>query len=230
MTLNREAFCTDTLLADIVMSGLAMFHLKYEKDIIVLEKALEKDPNNTRYTFYLAQTYRDTGKKELSLKYYQKRVAMGGWDEEVFWAKFQIALLQEQINAPKETIINAYKDAYLFRPTRAEPLYYLANYFRSIQDFKSCYEIAKIGMAIPVPEDVLFIQKWIYEYGLALECSVGAYWIELYRKCRELSLKILKLPTIPSHVRECVLRNLGFANTKLVEKVLPNSLEEKPAA
>ncbi len=204
--------------------------LKYEKDIAILEKALEKEPNSTRYTFYLAQTYKDAGKKDLSLKYYQKRIDMGGWEEEVFWSKLQVAILQEQINAPQETIINAYKDAYLFRPRRAEPLYYLANYFRSIQDFKSCYEIAKIGMAIPMPQDVLFIQKWIYEYGLTLECSVGAYWTGFYRKCKDLSLKIIETPNIPAHVRECVIRNLGFANIKLIEKVLPNNLEEKPAA
>ncbi len=34
---------------------------KYLKDALVLEEAVKEEPNNSRYVFYLAQSYRDYG-------------------------------------------------------------------------------------------------------------------------------------------------------------------------
>ena len=54
---------------------------------MILEKALrtEQDPFlRSRYTFYLARSYRDAGDKEKALESYLKRAKFGYWDEEVF--------------------------------------------------------------------------------------------------------------------------------------------------
>ncbi len=191
---------------------------KYLKDAQILEKALQEEPNNTRYMFYLAQSYRDAGDNEKALQYYQRRIDMGGWEEEVFWSKLQLGIIHQRMGAPDDTVISCYKDAYFYRPTRAEPLYYLANFMRSKSNFKGCYEVAKIGQNIPVPEDVLFLQKWMYDYGLKLECSVGAYWIGNYIDCKKLSLEMLQDPTLPEDIHQLVQRNLGFANMKLLDE------------
>ncbi len=198
--------------------------LKYEKDAKMLEQALIDEPNNTRYMFYLAQSYRDAEKPELALQYYEKRIAMGGWEEEVFWSKLQVGILHEQLKSPREKIIECYKEAFQYRPSRVEPLYYLANYLRRNNDFRGCYEVAKIGTTISVPKDVLFTQKWMYDYGILLECSVGAYWIGKYKKCQTLSHQILQNKSIPKHVEECVVRNLDFANSQLLEVALSKSM------
>ena len=63
----------------------------YRRDALVLEGGLLDDPNNTRYMFYLAQSYRDAGDFELALRYYKKRVEMGGWSEEIWYSLYQIA-------------------------------------------------------------------------------------------------------------------------------------------
>ena len=59
---------------------------KFQKDAEVLEKALAKDPTSTRNVFYLAQSYRDAGMLESAIANYERRVAMGGWDQEVLVA------------------------------------------------------------------------------------------------------------------------------------------------
>ena len=51
---------------------------KFLKDIEILEKALAKDPQNTRHTFYLAETYSILGNYRAAWKAYEKRVALGG--------------------------------------------------------------------------------------------------------------------------------------------------------
>lgn len=197
---------------------------KYEKDAAIFEEALKKEPNNSRYVFYLAQSYHDAGNYPLALKHYERRVSMGGWDQEVFWSLLKIGQLQEMLEMPSETIVRAYKNAYHYRSTRIEPLYYLVRYYSMLDDFKKGYEVSKIAESVPKSEDNLFVQAWIYDYGMALERSVCAYWLGKYKECQQLSKELLA-KELPPHIRLTVERNLGFANTKLLETIDP--LEEK---
>jgi len=56
-----------------------------------LSTALKKEPDNSRYWFYLAQSQRDAGQTEKAAKTYAKRAEMGGWDEEAWYARLQEA-------------------------------------------------------------------------------------------------------------------------------------------
>lgn len=192
---------------------------KYLKDAKILEKALQEDPNNARNMYYLAQSYRDAGKHELALEHYEKRIAMGGWDQEVFIAMLGVGPMKEALNKPADEIIQAYSKAFQFRRSRVEPLYYLANFYRRQGNFDLGYQIGKIAVTVPVSNDSLFVQQWMYDYGLALELSICAYWTEKYDECREISMEILKKENLPASIRECVQNNLGFANAKLIEKL-----------
>lgn len=194
---------------------------KYQKDAKILEAAMIDDPS-TRNQFYLAQSYRDAEMNEQALFNYQKRIAMGGWDEEVFWSYLQVGLLQETMKMTPEVIKQGYVTACNFRPTRAEPFYRLAFYNRSIGDFKGCYEAALKGLHLRSSSDLLFVEQWIYDYGLMLEYSIGAYWEGKYHESLLASLLLLKDPGLPQNVIECVERNMIWINMKLKET------QEKP--
>lgn len=191
---------------------------KYKKDAELLETALLKEPNHNRYRFYLAQSYKDAGNYPLALENYQKRIDAGGWDQEAFWAMLQKAQLQEALDKPSEEVVKSYKEAYCYRSSRIEPLYHLANYCRTKGDFEAGYRVAKIAKSMPVSDDLLFSQQWMYDYGALLELSICAYWIEKYDECQKISLKILAKEDLPDNVRDCVKRNLAFSNLKLFEK------------
>lgn len=192
---------------------------KYQKDAQILEAALEEDPTNSRYIFYLAQSYRDAGDYPSALKTYEKRVKIGGWDQEVFYSMLQIARLQEITKADPEIIMKSYYDAYHYRPGRAEPLYSLAKYYRSKNDFAAAYLVASIGRDIPMTKDVLFVEKWVYDYDMQLECSISAYWIGKYDECQKISKEILNQADLSQNIRETVEKNLGFANAKILERL-----------
>ncbi len=70
---------------------------KYLHDAETFEKALEKDPNNSRNVFYCAQSYRDANRLIKALTFYTKRSEMGGWHEEVYVALLEAAKLTERI-------------------------------------------------------------------------------------------------------------------------------------
>lgn len=191
---------------------------KYLKDIRVLQAALEKEPTNDRYMFYLAQSFHDYGDYENSIETYQKRVAMGGWDQEVFYSLWQIARMQEYLDKDTETVASAYKKAYLYRPIRAEPLNDLAKYYMLHKDFEKAYEVSSIARTIPRPSDILFVEKTAYDFDIELEYSVAAYWVGHYEESQKVNLDLLAKSNLPDEIRKLVENNLAFANKKLIEK------------
>lgn len=189
--------------------------LKYHKDAAVLEAAMLEEPKNTRYQFYLAQSYKNANELEKSLVNYRKRIDMGGWDQELFWSKYQVALLLDEMKAPLTEVVNAYYDAYASRPTRIEPLYFLANYYRRQGNLAAAYTISSLGMKIPLSKDALFVEKWMHDYGILIENTVAAYWLGKYDECMKGSLQILTIKQLPDNVRNQVQKNLQFAVEKL---------------
>lgn len=189
---------------------------KYHKDAELLEAALKEEPHNSRYAFYLAQSYKDAGEYEKAIEKYKNRIAMGGWDQELFWSQLQIGLLQELSNQEREEIIKSYTNAYLLRPSRAEPLYRLASYYRRTGNYLEGYQVALEGLKIPLSQDSLFVERWIYDYGLLLEFSICAYWLERYPEAL-LASNLIMTKEIPQNFRDCVKNNLVWINIKMKE-------------
>jgi glycosyltransferase involved in cell wall biosynthesis len=194
--------------------------LKYEKDAEILEAALKEEPNNQRYVFYLAQSYRDAGNYQRALDYYKKRIEMRGWDQEIYYSLYQIASIKEQLNYPFEEVLESYFQSFLSRPSRAEPLYRISSLYRKQGRFDQGYQIAKYAAGIRRPDDLLFVEDYVYRYGILLEQSICAYWVGNYEESHNLSLRLLEQEKLPSNVRECVRKNLEFVNVKLVEQIL----------
>lgn len=193
---------------------------KFKKDAQTLEAALQKEPNNARYVFYLAQSYRDANEHELALKNYMKRTLMGDWDQEVFWSLLQIGMLQEILEMPGEEITKSYYSASMLCPKRAEPLYRLAKYFRQKGDYFSGYLIARQGLTIPLSDDVLFVESWIYDYGLLLEYAICASGLEKYQEAQLAAYRLLG-KNLPAKIRDTVLKTLPMIEAKMGIKKLP---------
>lgn len=195
---------------------------KFKKDALILEEAIAKEPDNSRYMFYLAQSWRDYGDSAKALKYYEQREKMGGWDQEVYWSMLQQAMMKEALNYPSEEIVSAYYKAYGYRPSRSEALYRLAFYYRRKGDYAAGYVVANTAMRIPPSTDILFVEKWMNDYGLPLEYSICAYWIGQHTECLLVSQSILSKNDIPENVRDCVQRNMEFATKAICPNLAVN--------
>ena len=83
--------------------GASLDPQKPAKDAAVLEAALKEDPNNARYVFYLAQSYRDMKEwKKALLSHTVQRTTMGGFDQEVYAAYFYAAFCAEELKLDSE--------------------------------------------------------------------------------------------------------------------------------
>ena len=150
---------------------------KYERDIRLLTEDLKTDPNNGRTHFYLAQSLKDSQHFADAIKHYLRRIEIGGWYEEVWYAHYQIAKCYELLKDIELMEAWALK-AFNKHNKRAEPLYYLTKYFREhSQHHKSYYYYLK-GRYIPFPkDDLLFIEHEIYNGLFDYENTILAAYV-----------------------------------------------------
>jgi hypothetical protein len=191
---------------------------KFQDDAAALEKVLETETDPfliSRYTFYLAQSYKDCGEKEQALKNYLKRVELGYWIEEIFESYYCAAKMKQDLGYPEDEVIAAFRKAAETVPTRAEALHGAAQFCRYKSRFEEGYQFAKRGLAIPLPEHGLFVETWIYDYGLLDELGVNGYWSGHYRESLEACLKLLGGNTLPENQRARIAANARFSLEKM---------------
>jgi tetratricopeptide (TPR) repeat protein len=78
---------------------------KFKRDIRLLEQGLIDEPNNTRYVFYLGNSYRDNGDDDKALETYKKQLNMNAWHQEKYCVCISIGNIyfkkNEKANAAK---------------------------------------------------------------------------------------------------------------------------------
>lgn len=181
---------------------------KYWKNVYLLLDGLQKEPQNARYMFYLAESYRDAGDKEKALEWYLKRIEAGGWAEEVFCSKLQVGHLLRQLGRPHSLAIEAYREAHRFRPHRVEPVYYLAALYNREKRYEEAYALLKTAQSIPQPlkPDLLFHEKWISRYGLLLQLAICCDYLGYDQESQDLCSQLLAIPDLPEQLRKILLR------------------------
>jgi hypothetical protein len=160
--------------------------------------------------FYLAQSYRDAGQLERSREVYQRRAQMGGWDEEVWFSLYQIAVLSERLGAPPAEIASAYLSAYQFRPTRAEPLVRLAAFHRKRGEFSLALLYARQATRIPQPPDILFVESGVYRWDALDELSVAAWYAGAREEGAAAIRTLLAIPSLPQQLLQRATENAKF--------------------
>lgn len=188
---------------------------KFARDAAVLEAALRDDPDNARYQFYLAQSYRDSLQWERALEAYDRRAQMGGFAEEVFCARLQAARAAEKVGRSDDEIVTRLLRAHETRPTRAEALGELARFLREQGErWSLAWLFARQAASTRPPEDVLFVEREWYEWRALDEYSIAAYWVGDYAASRDACTELLERRPLPDAQRGRVEANLRFAESK----------------
>ncbi len=186
--------------------------LTYRRDAQILEEALLREPENARHMFYLAQSYRDAHDLDLAIDRYKKRVAMGGFEEEVFCSLYEIANLMQEKGLDWPTVMEVYLAAFAYRPTRAEPLYRIGLAYQQHKQYALSKLFLGQAMQIPFPaQDVLFVQVEVYRYLLPLEYAVACYWLGLHYEAIAVTDGLLADAALAAERREHLLRNRQFS-------------------
>ena len=193
---------------------------KFERDIQLLKRGLEKEPNNDRYTFYLANSYRDAGQYQNAIETFKKRIEIGGWFDEVWHSHYSIGKcykhLGDMVNA-----VHWWLEAYQFYPNRIENLYEIIHHYRCIGKNTIAYGIYLMAESERLRNnntDYLFLQKEVYDYKLDYELSIIGYYCNYNNHdLRKISIKVLNCPLVEENISKNVLSNYKFYSKNLLE-------------
>jgi glycosyltransferase involved in cell wall biosynthesis len=199
---------------------------KCERDIRLLTQGLVDHPNNDRYTFYLANSYRDNGDNQLAIDAYTKRIELGGWIEEIWQSYYNIGKCHMRMGNPA-LAIHAWTEAYHAHPARIENLYDIVSYYRQQSRHSLAYTfylLADYERRRVTQWDYLFLQKDVYDYKLDYELTIVGYYcnrnhLDLVASC----MHVLGSPGAEDWMCRNVLSNYKFYAWTLEEHSLPIS-------
>ena len=91
------------------------------------------------------------------------------------------------LDRPFDEVIAAWERATQIVPTRAEALHGASRYCRNKGKNAEGMEFARRGIDLMQPNG-LFVQPWVYDYGILDEFAVNAYWAGAYRESLDATL------------------------------------------
>ena len=172
---------------------------KFTRDRELLEAEWVREPTD-RTAFYLAQTCKDMGDTERSIELYKARVDFGGWNEEVYWALFQIGELTQDIEN--------YLRAWCYRPSRPEAAHRLMRLYNERGLHLAAYALGVTALSNQPTEDVLFVERDTERYAIPFEKAIAAWWVGEQQEAIAIFQHLLTMPELPQMLRDACKNNL----------------------
>ena len=189
---------------------------KFERDIRLLQKGIQDEPNNVRYHFYLANSFKDMGKFDEAIEYYKKRIKMGDWEQEIWFSYYSIGNIYEARNDIGNAVLYWLK-AYNHTPTRLENIYKIVQHYRITGECQIAKLFYDIGISVlkkgTNKDDFLFLANDVYTYKFDYEFSIIACYLGI-PIINDSIVKILNTSTDDSIITN-TMSNLKFYKDKL---------------
>lgn len=195
---------------------------KFDRDIKLLSDGIIAEPNNSeRYHFYLANSYYDIGNFEKAIETYEKRIKIGGWDQEIWYSYYRIGLCYKKLGKISDAIFT-WMNAYDYLPIRIENLYEIINHYRHTSKSKLArvfYDIAKESLKKNKNvnrDSYLFLHNNVYTYKLDYEFTIFAAYVGV----NNINDQIV---TVLNNCGDGSINNNLFSNMKFYKDVLKSS-------
>jgi hypothetical protein len=198
---------------------------KYQKDAAILEKAFyEAEKRNDyiriRYSFYIAQSYRDCNQKEKAIEWYKKRAEFKDWNQEVYFSYFMVGRLYSDLEQ-YENAVYYWNLAYEADSERLETIYEIISHYRKKSQFNLCLQYYNmIKNNNPDITDKLFVYHPIYDYLLNYEMSIVCHYTKQYDLAITVYNKLFQSKTLVNDLKINILDNFIFYISHI-----PNNLE-----
>ncbi|MER5773226.1 hypothetical protein ABT144_02805 [Streptomyces sp. NPDC002039] len=112
------------------------------------------------------------------------------------------------------------------RPERLEACYELASRLRLRDRHHGAHSITGAVLDRPAPDDLLFVQPWVYRWGLLFEHSITSYRVGDVAGSLLARDRLLAMPDLPETYRRQTEVNRGFAVSRApIRSVMPVSRE-----
>lgn len=159
---------------------------KYLSHAKILEDYVSNDPKkDSRWLFYLAQSYRDTGTyegREKAIEWYKKRreITSEGYWEECYFSSLMVAQLKAANQYPEHEWVTEYLECGKYNKYRIEHLLPLILYYQSKKEYDIAYIFGLRAMQMagksPFPKSTLFIDEQTYTWRIYDLHSISCWY------------------------------------------------------
>ncbi|ORV38812.1 hypothetical protein AWC00_19285 [Mycobacterium conspicuum] len=223
MRLDGNGRSADDQLSDRLQFTFGLFKHKSAQERDWLLAKVKRNPEDARSVFFLAETYCRMEDFDNARRWCERRIEMGGCDEEVYWAMYRLADSMSNLGEPWPDVQDAYLKAWKFRPTRAEALHALAYRCRAEQRYWPGYLFAQRAAEIPFPDEDLFVPRYaeIYAWRAIDEQAVCASQLGQHVEAFGLCRRLLARPDLPDPDRQRIATNRDFSVPTMLEAAAP---------
>ncbi|MHB1469372.1 MAG: hypothetical protein ACYCU0_01335 [Solirubrobacteraceae bacterium] len=122
------------------------------------------------------------------------------------------------------------------RPQRLEAVHDLAVGLLERRHHRTAHRFTSLAAAgsLPAPDDILFVEPWIYEWGLLFQHSIATYWCGEFDASIRACKRLLAIDSLPEAYRRQTTANLQYAIRErarlLAERVAAQSSRALPHA
>ena len=124
--------------------------------------------------------------------------------DELYRALFQVGVIQERLEKPPSLFLASYKKAYQHCPSRAEPLFFMGNYYIRINDFQKAYAYFKEAAEIPFPTGSSFVEASVYSYASLYNLAICAEILGKTGEAYQYYEKLSFCSEVPVHLQKNV--------------------------
>jgi len=190
---------------------------KYKKDAALLEIEVQRNPTDSRSLFYLAQSYRDAGRKQDAISTYLRYIDINGsWAHERYMAYVNLITLSDDTSKHMAWAWAAVE----LCPQRLEAQFTVLTIRRQkgLPPTHEAFALATVSKNRKIDTGGLFVNPSIYEWGLDDELAVIAFATGHYQEAYDASIRCaLSAPVV--EMRENALKNARNAKEKLTPTV-----------
>jgi len=182
---------------------------KLERDRRLLEERIVDRPDDVRSIFYLARTLQELGLGDEAIAAYERRLAMGDWDQERYICWLAIGQIHSEAGRFAEASW-AWQNAIALRPARVEAYHRLGRLLNA----RGLYVPARLwldhAVQLQPSDDDLFVEREVEMWGARFEHAVACWWTGERAFADAVFAQLAESSDVPDHVREICRRNLAL--------------------
>lgn len=184
---------------------------KCRLDAQLIENELSRGVDSmmqSRYQFYLAQSYRDCGEVEKAFNAYQTRAEMQtGWEQEKYISALECGKLAgKRLGSTADQIMWFHK-AIEIDHLRAEAYFEIAVLARQLKMWRLAFDNAVKARQRQLPARALFARREVYEWQSTFEVSIAAFYVDEMETGRQACEELLLNPNVPDYFKKLTLDN-----------------------
>lgn len=185
------------------------------RDVASLKKAIQSEPENERFLFYLAQTLKSMNHYEEATEWYKKRIQKQGDKEEVWFSMYMLGECYKALNQ-WDSALFWLLEAYQYNPQRTDPLLSVTTYYRLKGQNDLAYMFTSYGSIFDQDDEQIFFDiPPDSTYRFDEERSIVAYYTPFREEGFKALNNLILKKGVPWTAKSQAYKNLRFYVQKL---------------